>query len=173
MIYELDSAILDYMKDKVYRMRIKGIALDKDTELPIVLLQSEDLKQVLPLPIGPFEASAIIIEIEGVRPPRPLTHDLLSQFFKKHNFNIKRLEIYEAIDDNFLARIYYGKGFRNYKMEVRPSDGIAIAIREEAPIYVFQNVLEISNDHRWYVSEDKEAVPEIIFLNSVSETPIM
>ena len=71
------------MKENMIKFTIKGIALDEETQMPIVILQSSETSRTIPLWIGPFEASAIIIEIEGVRPPRPLTHDLLSEFFFK------------------------------------------------------------------------------------------
>ncbi len=162
------------MKEETVKLDIKGIALDKETELPIVVLQSSDNKHILPLPIGPFEASAIIIEIEGVHPPRPLTHDLLSEFFRKHNFEINKLIIYDIIQDNVMARIYYRKGLKNYSMEVRPSDGIAMAIRANAPVYALGRVLEESREKDWYVKEKTGAVEEIIFINSQrSETRIM
>ena len=162
------------MKEELIKLEIKGIALDKETGLPIVVLQSSDNKHILPLPIGPFEASAIIIEIEGVQPPRPLTHDLLSEFFRKHNFEIYKLVIYDIIQENIMARIYYRRGIKNFTMEVRPSDGIAMTIRENAPVYAYKKVLEDSREKEWYVRENTGAVEEIIFINSPrSETPIM
>jgi uncharacterized protein len=162
------------MKNPAAAMMIKGIALDKETELPIVLLQEKAGNDILPLPIGPFEASAIIIEIEGVHPPRPLTHDLLSEFFRKHKFRICSLEIYDIIEDTIMARIHYKKGFKKHKMEVRPSDGIALAIREEAPIYTYKHVLDGHRREQWLVNENRESVPEIIFLNNrSSESPVM
>ncbi|MBN1648915.1 MAG: bifunctional nuclease family protein [Spirochaetales bacterium] len=162
------------MNKQLAEMEVKGIALDKETELPIVLLQTKNSNHILPLPIGPFEASAIIIEIEGVHPPRPLTHDLLSEFFRRHKFRFNRLEIYDIIDDNIMARIYYKKGLKSHKMEVRPSDGIALAIREEAPVYVHSHVLNNSGDEQWLVKNNTGSIPEIIFLsNPGSGTPLM
>lgn len=162
------------MNEELIKLDIKGIALDRETELPIIVLQSSDNKHVLPMPIGPFEASAIIIEIEGVHPPRPLTHDLLSEFFRRHKFKICRLVIYDIFEENIMARIYYKKGLRTYTMEVRPSDGIAMAIREEAPVFAEKRVLENSLEKEWFVKENTGSIPEIIFINSPgAETRIM
>lgn len=161
------------MKKALILMDVKGIALDRDTELPIVLLQTTDKRSIVPISIGPFEASAIIIEIEGVHPPRPLTHDLLSHFFNKHNFFIIRLEIYDEIDESYLAKIYYKKGLRTYKIEVRPSDGIAMAIRAEAPIYTYPHVLNKNTDKQWFMKNTQESNPEIIFLNNTTSTHVM
>ena len=128
------------MKENMLQFTIKGITLDNKDQLPIVILQNSELNSIIPLLIGPFEASAIIIEMEDVKPPRPLTHDLLSEFFIKHHYKLKYIYIYDFIDDNFIAKILYNKGFKNYSLEIRPSDGIALALRLNSPIYVSQKV---------------------------------
>lgn len=128
------------MKDNMLQFTIKGIALDEESKMPIVILQSSETSRIIPLWIGPFEASAIIIEIEGVRPPRPLTHDLLSEFFSKHHYKLKYVYIYDYLSNNHIAKIVYKKGFRTFSLEIRPSDGIALALRLNAPIYASQKV---------------------------------
>lgn len=128
------------MKENMLQFTIKGIALDEKSQMPIIILQSQETNKIIPLWIGPFEASAIIIEIEEVKPPRPLTHDLLSEFFLKHHYKLKYIYIYDFIDDSHIAKIVYKKGFKSYSMEIRPSDGIALALRLKAPIYASQNV---------------------------------
>ena len=87
--------------------------------MPIVILQSSETSRIIPLWIGPFEASAIIIEIEGVRPPRPLTHDLLSEFLSKHHYTLKYVYIYDFIDDSHIARIVYSRFLLKYFSGIR------------------------------------------------------
>lgn len=122
-------------------LSVAGVALDDGdsptgalVDSPTVLLRDSSGDRCIAVPVGAFEASAIIIEIEGLKPPRPLTHDLLAELFIRHGFKFRSFEIYGRSDEGFLGRIRYRKGVRHYSMEVRPSDGIAIALRLEAPI---------------------------------------
>lgn len=144
-------------------MSIKGIALDKKSELPLLLLQAHNNGHVLPLWIGPFEASAIITEVEGVHPPRPLTHDLFTQFFSKHNFTLTSLELYEKLEDRYFARINYRKGVRTYTMEVRPSDGIALALRLHAPIYA-RSTLVSEHTAEYFIKNNEELLSSDLLL---------
>jgi len=139
-MYLLRVIFLIVMKENMLQFTIKGIALDEESQMPIIILQSEKTNRIIPLWIGPFEASAIIIEIEEVKPPRPLTHDLLSEFFLKHHYKLKYIYIYDFIDDSHIAKIVYTKRFKSYSLEIRPSDGIALALRLKAPIYASQKV---------------------------------
>ena len=119
--------------------------MEKESGMPKVILVHDNT--CIALAVGPFEASAIIVELEGIQPPRPLTHDLLSELFVRHHFSLKRIEIYGRLDDRNLARIHYSKGMRKYSMETRPSDAIALAVRLDAPILV-----------------DEACIPALIFL---------
>jgi hypothetical protein len=113
---------------------VRGIALEKESQMPLALLQEKGGETILPLWLGPSEASSIIVEMEGVQPPRLLTHDLLAFLFNRHGYRMKKLEIYGDVDEKYFSRLHYTKGFRRYSVEVRPSDGIALALRLGAPI---------------------------------------
>ena len=128
---------------------IHGVALDKSTGMPLVILFDPKHNVSVGLQVGPSEASAIIVELEGVQPPRPLTHDLLSQMFLRHGFSLNTVEVYGQLEDRYLARIRYSKGFRKYTMETRPSDAIALAVRLTAPILI-----------------DEACIPSLAFLHS-------
>lgn len=130
------------MKNQFIECVLKGIALEQETKMPIVLLENRENDRVLPILIGPFEASAIIIEAEGVLPPRPLTHDLMVKFLRKHHFRLNRIEIYKGYEDKHLARIIYRSAFKVYAMDLRPSDGIALALRFHAPILVQRDIFQ-------------------------------
>lgn len=119
---------------------IYGAAILPQSQTPFIILYNEKENISLSLPVGPFEASAIIIEIEGVVPPRPLTHDLFAQLFTKHHLDLISVEIYACLEDSQLARINYRHGLLKHAMEVRPSDGIALAVRLDAPIYIAPEV---------------------------------
>ncbi len=123
-------------------LSVAGVALADDGDTPLVLLRDSADGRYLSVPVGAFEASAIIIEIEGIKPPRPLTHDLFAELFSRHGFKFIAFGIYARGDEGFLGKILYRKGFRSYSMEVRPSDGIALALRLGAPIRVEADIFD-------------------------------
>jgi len=143
---------------------VKGIALDNKNQLPIIMLQRQGTNNIIPLIIGPFEASAIIIEIEKVKPPRPLTHDLLSEFFIKHNFKLSYMYLYDFVNDNYISKLLYKKGFKTYSLETRPSDGIALALRLNAPIYASEKVAKTATLDS-YLLEENYYQSDMMYLN--------
>jgi len=145
---------------------VKGIALEQKSRLPVVLLHNEEKNILLPIHVGPFEASAIIVEMEGVQPPRPLTHDLLAELFLKHHLKLSAVEIYRCLEDTQLSRIRYHSRFTTYELEVRPSDGIALAIRLNAPIYVTDEVILKLADTRDLYYDSDFSRSEILYLET-------
>ncbi len=119
---------------------VRGIAIEKKSRLPILFLGERESGRTLTIPIGPAEANSIILHMEGILPPRPLTHDLLAELFQRHGFRLRSLELYGYCGDEILARLRYSHGIRMHTMEVRPSDGIALAVRLLAPILVNEEV---------------------------------
>ena len=142
------------IENKRIQLTIKGISLHQESQLPVIILQSLDEKNTIPIPIGPFEASAIITELENIHPPRPLTHDLFSEILTKHKFKLTSLYIYKSVKDKYYARIYYKKNIRTYSMEVRPSDGIALIIRHGGEIVTNNDVISINSNNYWLFDMD-------------------
>ncbi len=134
------------MKRKDVALTVQGVAAGFGDEAPLVVLQDDRKSSSLRIPVGPYEASSIILELEGVSPFRPLTHDLLATFFRDHGFRLRSASIYDAVPDDggerFLARIRYSRGLRTWEKEVRPSDAIALALRLGAPILAPREFLE-------------------------------
>ena len=150
----------------MHTFKVKGIALEQRSRLPLVLLHNAEKNILLPINVGPFEASAIIVEMEGVQPPRPLTHDLLAKMFQKHHFRLTAVEIYACVEEKQLSRIRYRSRFASYEMEVRPSDGIALAIRLDAPILITDEVICALSDTRELFYDEKFSRSEILYLES-------
>ena len=151
-------------------LQVKGIALEHDTNLPLVLLECVDDGRVVPIQIGPAEASSIIIEIEGVLPPRPLTHDLIAELFRRHRMRPRRLEIYDVVGERHFARLIYTRWLRYHSLEVRPSDGIAIALRLDIPIVGDASMLEKSRSAAIASYDDlSQDSSEILYLVSQME----
>lgn len=121
------------MKNGFTGLRIKGVSMENDE--PTVILEDRATDRRLHLPVGPFEASAIILELECISPPRPLTHDLLAAFFEEGGFSLDEVILYGEPDSGSRARLSYRKGLRKYEKEVRPSDALALALRLDAPVF--------------------------------------
>jgi bifunctional DNase/RNase len=120
------------MKKGFTGLRIRGVSMENDE--PIVILEDRATDRHFQIPIGPFEASAIILELECISPPRPLTHDLLAAFFEEGGFSLDEVELFGEPDSSSRALLSYHKGIRKYEKEVRPSDALALALRLDAPV---------------------------------------
>ena len=125
-------------------MKVSRLVFDPQTNSPIVVLQHEETGVMLPIWIGIFEAHSIAMKMEGVDPARPMTHDLLSNTFSAINSFIERVEVTDLIDNTYFARIYFQVDEKDYSVDSRPSDAIALALRTTTPIFVANTVLEKS-----------------------------
>ncbi len=123
-------------------MEVKGLMMDPSSSVPIVILRSEEHSRILPIWIGIFEANAIALKLEGIEPPRPMTHDLLVNLLGDINCTIARVAINDLVDNTFFAQIFLKVDSRELIVDSRPSDAIALALRAEVPIYVAEMVLE-------------------------------
>jgi bifunctional DNase/RNase len=122
-------------------LHIRGFFLDSD-RMPVAVLSDGTGKKVLPMWIGPSEASSIIVELEEIKSPRPLSHDILASYFQRHGFTMDKLEIYgQSGEFGYNARIKYHKRLRHFEMEIRPSDGLALAVRLKSPVLAEDNLL--------------------------------
>jgi hypothetical protein len=105
-----------------------------------LILKEVDGSRRLPIIIGAFEAQAIALELEGVIPPRPLTHDLFKNFIDASGSTVLDVEISDLQDGTFYARVNFENP--DIELDARPSDAIAVAVRFKVPIYVNSNILE-------------------------------
>jgi bifunctional DNase/RNase len=127
-------------------MKVSGLALDPVTKTPIVILRDSEDKSVLPIWIGLLEASAIALELEKVQLPRPMTHDLIRNTFEKLQVTVSRIEVVDLKDNTFYAALHISATGKQFAIDARPSDAIAIALRTSAPIYVNEEVLKKSRE---------------------------
>jgi bifunctional DNase/RNase len=123
-------------------MKVAGVILDAQSKHPIVMLRDRDEKRALLIWIGEPEANAILMALEGIQAPRPLTHDLLNQAFSRLEAPIQRIMITAMRDATFFASIECLKGGQAMLLDARPSDAIALALRAGVAIFVSEDVLE-------------------------------
>ena len=126
------------------RLFIKRISYNQSQNDAFVLIMHEvetDLK--LPIVIGTFEAQSIALELEkSLVPPRPLTHDLFKIFADTFSIQIKRVVIYKLEEGIFYSNILCVQNGQEYTIEARTSDAIAIALRCNAPIYTYRDIIQ-------------------------------
>lgn len=118
------------------KAKINGLALDVTSNSPVVILAPEDSEKVLPIWIGHFEAWAIAMELSGVPAKRPMTHDLLQRVIEAIGSTVEKIEVTELKDQTFFAMIHLQRNGKTYKIDARPSDSIALALKTKAPIFV-------------------------------------
>jgi bifunctional DNase/RNase len=123
------------------QMQIGGLGFDPKNLSPLVLLKDPDEINFLPIWIGIFEAAAIAMEMQGVRPPRPMTHDLLKETIKALGGEIQKVVINAVTDGTFFSVIEVKKDDKVLQLDARPSDAIALAVRSQTPIFVSENVM--------------------------------
>lgn len=122
-------------------MTVRGLALDPVTNAPIVILKAEGGGQLLPIWIGLFEANAIAIEMEKILVPRPMTHDLFKNMIELLDARMERMVVDNLQENTFFASIYLRTDGQEHRLDARPSDAIALALRTGAPIFVTHDVL--------------------------------
>ncbi len=125
-------------------MKVAGVMVDPVNLTPIVALKDSDNKYTLPIWVGVSEASAIMMEMEGIKPPRPYTHDLLRNVFNTLGVIVTKVEITELKDNTYYAIIFLKAGDLSVSIDSRPSDAIALALRMAAPIFVEKSVIDKS-----------------------------
>ena len=126
------------------RLNIKGISYSQTQSGAYALVLSEmDGSRTLPIIIGAFEAQSIAIALETeIRPPRPLTHDLFKSFSDRFLIIVKEVVIHKLVDGVFFSTLICERDGVEETIDARTSDAIAIAVRFEAPIYTYENILE-------------------------------
>ena len=122
-----------------------------------ILLKELDGHRRLPIIIGAFEAQAIALEMEGIKPPRPLTHDLLKQITDNLGAIVNEVIIDELRENTFFAKIILEVSGLTQEIDARPSDAIALAVRAAAPIYVASAVMDTAA----FIPSEEDEIEEI------------
>ena len=152
-------------------MSIYGVSFDIGAKQPIVLLKTVNDNKFLPIWIGSSEATAILMKLQGVDTPRPMTHDLLSNVVAGLDAEIARITVTELRDNTFFALITLRVQTTEIEIDSRPSDALALAVRANAPIFVADRVIEESalNINEGQLGETEDVVEAFkAFLDEVN-----
>jgi uncharacterized protein len=123
-------------------MSVDSIRVHMPSGQHVVVLKQKDAERFLPIWVGMAEANAIALKISGIRPDRPVTHDLLVNILSDLQVSVTRVVVSELRDDTFHAQIVAMQGDKELIFDSRSSDAIALAVRVESPIYVVKEVLD-------------------------------
>ena len=123
-------------------VEVRSVGIDSTSHAPVVVLQDRDRKVALPIWIGPAEAESIAMQMEGVSPPRPMTHDLIKTMLDGAGVEFRKVVIGDLKDSTYYAHIYLHAGRKDLEVDSRPSDAIALAVRFHRPIFVSTGLMK-------------------------------
>ncbi|MEX2529582.1 MAG: bifunctional nuclease family protein [Gemmatimonadota bacterium] len=149
-------------------LKVQSLGLDRASNTPVVILQELEGDRVLPIWIGPGEASAIAMQLADMTFSRPLTHDLLLSAVKGLGANLDRVVITRVSDSTYYAELVLDRGGETVKVDARPSDSIAVALRADARIFASDALLERASIE---ITEDEEVAEKGGVPESSSEEP--
>jgi len=123
-------------------MVVESVRVHMLSSQHVVILRDARRERYLPIWVGPWEANAIAMRLQGVTPERPMTHDLFSQALSELGVEIKRIVVSDLADDTFRARLFLELDGKAVDIDARPSDAIALAVRTGVPIFATDAVLD-------------------------------
>ncbi len=133
--------MMDGMMDGMIEMRVSQLTIDPLSELPILILSDVEGRHLVPIWIGAAEAAAIAAELGQVTHARPMTHDLMAALLRATAAELHRVEVHDVQNGTYFASIVLGTGGKIQRVDARPSDAVALAIRLGTPIWVARKVL--------------------------------
>ena len=130
--------------ERFVEVNLVGLIMDPVSKSPVMVLKALDAKKAIPIWIGMNEANAIAMELENVCSPRPMTHDLLKNIMGNLEAILAKVIITDIIENTYYAELHIEKDGQERVIDCRPSDAVALALKNHAKIYVSRQVLETS-----------------------------
>jgi len=152
-------------------VEVASLGLDKSSNTPVVILKEKDGDGVLPIWIGPGEASAIAMKLAGIDFSRPLTHDLMTTVVRGLGSTLERVLITKVVDNTYYASIIFRQNGELLSIDSRPSDSIALALRAEAPIFADEKLLELTSMEIEDAALEADEEPEDFLSQAGGEAP--
>jgi uncharacterized protein len=141
---------------------ILGLSTSPHTNGAYALILYElEGKRKLPIIIGGFEAQAIALKLENIKPPRPFTHDLFKNIADVFNLHVNEVIIDELHNETFYAKVVCEANGEVHEIDARPSDAIAIAVRFNAPLYVTEDIMNEAGIREEQKEEGEESEEEV------------
>jgi uncharacterized protein len=128
---------------KRVKLKVMGISYSQtQSGAYALILLEENGDRRIPIIIGGFEAQAIVIKLENLDPPRPLTHDLFKKFADEFNISVIEVMIYKLEEGVFFSKLVCNNGEKEFSIDSRTSDAVALALRFSCPIFIAEDILE-------------------------------
>ena len=127
---------------KLVEMTVESVRVHMLSSRHVVILKDTDRERYLPIWIGPWEASAIAMKLQGLAPDRPLTHDLFASALQELEVRVDRVVIATLAEETYHARLILEQAGRTIEIDARPSDALALAVRAGGRIFASEEVLE-------------------------------
>ena len=151
------------MKHAKIKLRVQGLVNSQVQSGAFALILAEEGARRIPVIVGMFEAQSIAIALEGISPPRPLTHDLFLAYTRATGYSIREVIIHRFDDGVFISDIILTNGHSTIKIDSRTSDAIAIALRSKCPVYTTEAIMKkcgIVMDESSDTDDDSDRLPE-------------
>ena len=142
-------------------MELLGVKLELPSNTPVVMLREvEGRHRVLPIFIGLPEANAIAFALDGVVPPRPLTHDLLCNVIEELGNRLEKVVVNDLVEGTFFAELHLEGSAGSLQISARPSDAVALAVRVGAPVFAEEAVLDEAATEAPEATDEEAEPPE-------------
>jgi uncharacterized protein len=158
--------------DEMVEMVVESVRVHMLSSRHVVILKETERDRYLPIWIGPWEASAIAMKLQGLTPERPLTHDLFATTLEELGVRVDRVVISELADETFHARLILEGAGRHVEVDARPSDALALAVRTGVRIFAADSVLDQAGLGADGGLEDEEGGGTASLLESIGEQPV-
>ena len=154
------------------KLNVLGISYSQTQSGAYALVLTEESgDRRIPIIVGGFEAQSIAIQLEGLKPPRPLTHDLFMNFANSFNIDLLEVNIYKLEEGVFYSKLLCDNGEKKLSIDTRTSDAIALALRFKCPIYTTEEIMERAGIVLEFGSEEKSSSISEDAATSDSVTP--
>jgi bifunctional DNase/RNase len=148
------------MQNKLIRLKVIGISYSQtQSGAYALILAEENGERRIPIIIGGFEAQAIVIKLENLEPPRPLTHDLFRSFAEVCGVTVEQVLINKLREGIFYSEILCTDGERRFRIDSRTSDAVALALRFECPIFIEAQILSEAGIVMSTTAEEEQKKP--------------
>ncbi len=148
------------MAGRLVEMAVESVRVHMLSTQHVVILKDLERRRFLPIWIGPWEANAIAMKLQGLSPERPLTHDLFAGVLAELGATIREVAIVDLTDETFHARIMLEAAGRVLEIDSRPSDALALAVRTGVRIYAAEEILDRAAVESDRADDDEEPVDE-------------
>lgn len=122
--------------EKLIEVKLIGLVVEPVSRTPVIILRPIEENKIIPIWIGEYEANAITMELENITPPRPMTHDLIHDILLHLNSRVDKIVVTDFVENTYYAELYVRRNNEMTVIDCRPSDAVAVALKNKARIYI-------------------------------------